>query len=86
MNTYILITAEQEPNIGVLEFTDKNISLIILTEKLKKCLEEHFDAKVEVKDIDIRGVNPHTAFAHVVIDEDEQAYPETIFLNQTWIY
>lgn len=89
---YILLTAENEPNIAVLStqipIQDDLKFIESIVGQLKIALMEHFDADVEVKRIDCRSFIPIQATAMILIghkDEDEK-YSMEISLNETWVY
>ncbi len=84
---YLLVTAEAEPNIGVID-----LSTVVgfgLQSRLEKVLGEHFDADVAVGEIQMKSESPFTAtvLAEIHAGGDEQdRFNLYINLDETWVY
>ena len=93
---HLLITTDQEPNIGVLETVKMqihNVSLVDNAEvidKLKTALADHFDCdidKIKVSDLDVKSTIPLEIDIQCVIPDVEDCDDETVVsLTQTYIY
>lgn len=98
MEKFILLTANQEPNIGVIKIdTSKMTPLESITEgefaseireKLIKPLEEHFDADVKINSVEIKSLSPISVIANVIIDSGNEldVFSLKIELAETWVY
>lgn len=87
-----LVTAAEEPNIGIMICRRDSAGLIICKkESLQHMLEEHFDKKITVISIDKISFYPFKLIA-IVTDtyfdadnrDDDQEWE--VELNETWIY
>lgn len=93
---HLLITTEQEPNIGVLETVKMqihNVSLVDNAEvidKLKTALADHFDCdidKIKVSDLDVKSRIPLNIAAQCIIPDVSDCPDEIVVsLTQTYVY
>jgi hypothetical protein len=93
---HLLITTDQEPNIGVLETVKMqihNVSLVDNAEvvnKLKTALADHFDCdinKIKVIDLDVKSTIPLKIDIQCVIPDVTDCDDEIVVsLTQTYIY
>jgi len=75
--THYLITAQDEPNIGVLRMGDD------IKERLHHALEYHFDEDVTIESLDIQKWN---GTAHCKVDHMGVECTIIVNLNLTYIY
>jgi hypothetical protein len=93
---HLLITTDQEPNIGVLETIKMqihNVSLVDEAEvvsKLKTALADHFDCDIDnikVSDLDVKSNTPLNICVQCVIPDVTDCDDEIVVsLTQTYIY
>lgn len=87
-NVSLLITADDEPNIGVMicHITPKTREIQFNQELLKEILEEHFDAEITLKEVQELTQYPAAFRALAVVDDGCSIDEMVINLNETWIY
>ena len=92
---HLLITTDQEPNIGVLTTSLKladvaEVNKDEVTEKLKTALSEHFDCDsnlIKVTHIDVKSIIPLNIAAQCIIPDVSDCPDEIVVsLTQTYIY
>ena len=90
---HLLITTDQEPNIGVLETVKMHVSRVDNAEvidKLKTALADHFDCdidKIKVSDLDVKSTIPLEIDIQCVIPDVEDCDDAIVVsLTQTYIY
>ena len=88
---YLLVTSEQEPNIGVIATSmDLNLELdnTIIKSKLKTALSEHFDVDdIQISDFDTHSVIPLVMSVNCIIPDVEDCPDEIVVsLTETYIY
>ena len=93
---YVLITAEAEPNIavidvGLVDIADVDSSNKIadtIQSKLQQVLEEHFDEEFEIKEVNIYSSTPIGGTARVCTKHQEEFDgPDRIInIDETWVY
>lgn len=90
---YLLVTSEQEPNIGVIATSlGLNLELdnAIIKSKLKTALSEHFDIGVDdiqISDFDTHSVIPLNMSIQCIIPDVEDCPDEfLVSLTETYIY
>lgn len=92
---HLLITTDQEPNIGVLTTSLKlsdvaEVNKDEVKEKLKTALSEHFDCDsnlIKVTDLDVKSTIPLEIDIQCVIPDVEDCDDEIVVsLTQTYIY
>lgn len=92
---HLLITTDQEPNIGVLTTSLKladvaEVNKDEVTEKLKTALSEHFDCDsnlIKVTDLDVKSIIPLNIAAQCIIPDVSDCPDEIVVsLTQTYIY
>jgi hypothetical protein len=84
---YLLVTAKDEPNIGVMTCDTTKGADGVNKETLTVMLEDHFDVKCRVVSVTLLHSDVDDAFkAKVIVDTDDCSYEEDIYLNRTFIY
>jgi hypothetical protein len=92
---HLLITTDQEPNIGVLTTSltfkgDAEIDKYEVEEKLKRAISEHFDCgidEINVTDLDIKSLIPLDIKAQCLIPDVSDCPDEVVVsLTQTYMY
>ena len=85
-----LVTANQEPNIGVIVFPlDEQREAVVNQGILKRMLEEHFDTEIAIIRVEEFSRNPYTMRATVTDVPQDKENPDqqwAVELNETWIY
>jgi len=99
MKKFVNIEIEGEDNVAVIdlgkiksptesEACDKIHS--VLPPKLTQALQEHFDADVEIKSINVISTLPPLEIKAIILIQDEdndgEAIVQEITLNETWVY
>ena len=92
---HLLVTTDQEPNIGVLSTTLKldgvlHVDKHEVKEKLKTAISEHFDCgvdEVKVTNLDIKSIIPLDIKAQCLIPDVSDCPDEVVVsLTQTYVY
>ena len=92
---HLLVTTDQEPNIGVLSTTLKldgvlHVDKYEVEEKLKRAISEHFDCgidEINVTDLDIKSKIPLDIEAQCIIPDVSDCPDEIVVsLSQTYLY
>jgi hypothetical protein len=81
---YLHITADDEPNIGVMELASKSQPDLNL---LKTILEEHFDVECKIVEIKQNQFGEHKWVCNVIVDTEEHNKPtHNVWLERTFVY
>jgi hypothetical protein len=92
---HLLVTTDQEPNIGVISTNLKlegvlHVDKYEVEEKLKRALSEHFDCgidEINVTDLDIKSKIPLDIEAQCIIPDVSDCPDEIVVsLSQTYLY
>jgi hypothetical protein len=87
---FVLVTASQEPNIGVINIgTQQGFGEVgekLIKEKLPIVLGEHFDANVKLKSLDVKSVMPIMIEAVVEFTDEPEVEPFIVEMSETWVY
>ena len=92
---HLLITTDQEPNIGVLATSltfegDAEVNKEEVEEKLKRALSDHFDCDIDeinITDLDIKSKIPLDIAVQCIIPDVSDCPDEIVVsLTQTYIY
>lgn len=82
--SYLHITAEDEPDIAVIEY-DKKKGLDL--DLLKIILEEHFDVECKIVEVKPNDFDEYKFVANVIVDVEEHKKPtHNIWLERTFVY
>lgn len=78
---YIQLHEQNNSIIGAVEFKRNNFNL----HKVKEALESHFDAEINITNIEMDKQNL-TVKIYVDISGDIETYQDVIFGSETWLY
>jgi len=84
---HMLLTADNEPNIAVIEIPEGvDVHNEEIAEKIAEALSEHFDQEVKIKAFQINAYIPITGHFNILLDQEGVAIVITIDINETWVY
>jgi hypothetical protein len=84
---YLLVTTDEESNIGVIDLGTDGKSNRAIKNTLKLMLEEHFDCEITITGVDPKSSIPiHLEVDAESVDDSGSKYEFSVHLEQTWMY